>query len=73
MAIYVETTNEADVYLTSLDNYDQNYRIPGKAVDDWKMCLKYRERYASDTNILHIHLSFDARNWGWSQAASTAP
>jgi hypothetical protein len=72
VAVYVEATNEADVYLTSLDNYDCNYRIPGKAVDDWKMCPKYRERYASDSNVLHIHLNFDARNWDWSRKESTA-
>ncbi|MBN1359307.1 MAG: hypothetical protein JW993_01890 [Sedimentisphaerales bacterium] len=65
VAVYVETTGEADVYLTSLDNYDRNYRIPGKAVDDWKMCSMYREKYAADANVLHIHVRFDATNWRW--------
>ena len=65
VAVYVETSDEADVYLTSLDNYDRNYRTAGKKVDDWKMCPKHREKYASDANVLHIHMSFDARNWRW--------
>jgi hypothetical protein len=35
LAVYVEATNEADIYLTSLKNYDEKYRREGKAVDDW--------------------------------------
>ena len=65
IAVYVETTHEADVYLTSLENYDRNYRSPGKAIDDWKMGPKDRKRYASDCEVRHIHLSFDAKSWKW--------
>jgi len=32
----VETSEFADVYLASLDNYDDKYRgRAGKAIDDW--------------------------------------
>lgn len=65
VAVYVETADGADVYLTSLDNYDHKYRIPGRAVDDWKMTPRQRERYESDDDVRHIHLNFDARNWRW--------
>jgi Holliday junction resolvase len=65
IAIYVEATDEADVYLTSLENYDCNYRISGKAIDDWKMGPKDQKKYASDAEVQHIHLNFDAKNWKW--------
>jgi Holliday junction resolvase len=65
IAVYVETCDEADVYLTSLDNYDRHYRTPGKAIDDWKMGPKDRKRYASDGEVQHIHLSFQADHWKW--------
>ena len=65
IAVYVETTDQADVYMTSLENYDRNYRTPGKAIDDWKMGPRDRKKYASDAEVRHIHLSFDAKNWKW--------
>ena len=41
IAVYVETAAFADVYLTSLDNYDIRYRgVEGRKVDDWKMTKK---------------------------------
>jgi hypothetical protein len=49
IAIYVEATDYAEVYLTSLENYDQKYRgKKGKAIDDWKMKANYRKRYEED-------------------------
>lgn len=45
IAIYVETLNFAEIYLTSLNNYDSKYR--GKKVrkiDDWKMGEKNKEQ-----------------------------
>lgn len=65
VAVYVESTDHADVYLTSLRNYASKYRRPGKAIDDWKMGPKDREHYASDTSVKHIRLEFQAKNWAW--------
>ena len=63
IGIYVETANSADVYLTSLKNYDSKYRKKGGTLDDWKMNEKHRESYASDPNVKHIHIAFNARHW----------
>jgi Holliday junction resolvase-like predicted endonuclease len=66
IAIYVETSNSADLYLTSLKNYDEKYRgKEGKKIDDWKMTKKYNERYEKDPNIRHIKIEFQATNWNW--------
>jgi len=67
IAIYVETANFADVYLTSLENYDHRYRgKEGKAIDDWKMTKRDRERYGKDPNVMHIEIKFSPTNW-WNQ------
>lgn len=65
VAVYVETTDKADIYLTSLENYDQKYRRVGRAIDDWKMNPKDREAYASDPLVKHINLKFEELNWSW--------
>ncbi len=67
IAVYVETSESADIYLTSLKNYDEKYRgREGKAIDDWKMKKKDKERYEKDANIKHIKIEFHATNWDWS-------
>lgn len=64
IAIYVEATDYAEVYLTSLENYDQKYRgKKGKAIDDWKMTANYRKRYEEDTCVRHIRIDFRSTNW----------
>jgi len=64
IGVYVETTDFADVYLTSLENYDKNYRgREGKAIEDWKMAKKYRDQYADDPDVKHIRIEFQAGNW----------
>ncbi|MCC7175171.1 MAG: hypothetical protein IT159_08240 [Bryobacterales bacterium] len=64
IAVYVETAGEADLYLTSLENYDWKYRRRiDRKVDDWKMTQKDRDAYASDPAVKHVHLAFEARNW----------
>jgi hypothetical protein len=64
IAVYVEATNHADVFLTSEANYNANYRRPGRAIDDWKMGPTHRVTYASDPAVKHIRITFDAANWG---------
>lgn len=67
IAVYVEASEYADVYLTSLKNYDEKYRgRGGKAIDDWKMRKKHKERYKKDPNVKHIRIEFRATNWDWS-------
>jgi hypothetical protein len=67
VAVYVEATDCADIYLTSLDNYERNYRSrEGRIVDDWKMRDKDRRRYDEDPSVRHVALSFHFTNW-WKQ------
>jgi hypothetical protein len=64
IAIYVETSKFADIYLTSLNHYDTKYR--GKierAIDDWKMKNKYKEIYQEDVDVKHIRIEFQEVNW----------
>lgn len=62
IAVYVETTNYADVFLTSLENYDGKYRRERK-MDDWKMDSKHIENYKSDKKVMHLHIKFEPKNW----------
>ena len=64
IAVYVETLMSADVYLTSLENYDEKYRgRKGKAIDDWKMRKKAKELYEKDPDVKHIRIEFHPTNW----------
>ena len=64
IAVYVETTEYADLFLTSLDNYDTNYRISEKKViDNWKMSPSWFKRYDEDPEVKHLHLKFEATSW----------
>lgn len=66
IAVYVETLESADVYLTSLKNYDEKYRgSAGKAIDDWKMRDKDKEQYKKDLGIKHIRIEFNISKWSW--------
>lgn len=66
IAVYVETSKSADIYLTSLKNYDEKYRgREDKVVDNWKMRKKYKEQYEKDLDVKHIAIEFHARNWRW--------
>jgi hypothetical protein len=70
IAIYVETKYYADVYLTSLANYDMKYRGKvDKKIDDWKMRDNYRDIYQNDRGIKHIKFEFHPNNWVWSELA----
>jgi hypothetical protein len=65
IAVYIESTGQADIYLTSLKNYEAKYRRPGNKIDDWKMSLRSRTQYASDHAVRHIHITFEERRWTW--------
>jgi Holliday junction resolvase-like predicted endonuclease len=64
IAVYVETKNFADLFMTSLTNYDAKYRtVEGKAIDDWKMSPQWMRAYDKDSEVMHLHLRFEAGTW----------
>jgi hypothetical protein len=66
IAIYVESTDFADLFLLSLEHYDLNYRSNGvRAIDDWKMGEKYLKLYEKDIELKHIHMDFSDNFWNW--------
>ena len=66
IAIYVETENFADVYLTSLENYDNKYRGQGeRVIDTWKMGERDKQLYTKDPSVKHIRIKFCDTNWNW--------
>ncbi len=69
VAVYAECDTCADLFLTSLANYESKYR-PGKphAVDGWRMTERFIREYASDREVKHIRLDFKAENW-WKPMA----
>ena len=66
IAIYVESSEFADLFLLSLDHYDQQYRgNADRAIDDWKMGKKHRKSYESDPDVKHIRMDFSGSSWNW--------
>lgn len=67
VAVYVEMATSADLYLTSLEHFDQAY-CPSKscAIDAWKMGEKQKRTYEADNNVQHISVQFKATNWTFS-------
>lgn len=64
IAVYVETTEYADLFLTSLKNYDSKCRGSKKRViDNWKMRPKHLKAYDKDDNVMHLHLRLEGKNW----------
>jgi len=64
IAIYVETIDSADLYLTSFAHYDEKYRYrEGRKMDDWKMGPKYTEMYDNYPDVKHIRMTFSTTNW----------
>ena len=66
IAIYVESSDSGDLYLLSLERYDQEYRgEKNRALDTWKMGRRYTERYQADPKVRHIRMDFSGSSWGW--------
>jgi len=65
LTLYVDASNQADIFKTSLENYDISYRRNGKAIDDWKMGPKHQEKYMADPMVKHIKIKFEATTWPW--------
>ena len=73
IAAYVECDEFADLFLTSLANYDRKYRKEKRAVDGWGMTKKHTSAYAADTEVKHIHITFksEADKWWMLQPDSS--
>jgi len=65
MAVYVESSDTADLFLLSLDHFDRKYRKPNRVNDTWDMKKKDRERYENDPKVKHIHMDFSESSWEW--------
>jgi Holliday junction resolvase-like predicted endonuclease len=66
IAIYVERSNSADLFLTSLRNFEEKYQMKaGKAIIDWKMGKKHLHKYTEDSSIRHLQIKFESHNWDW--------
>lgn len=66
IAVYVEASDNADIFLTSLARYDEAYRgRRDRQMEDWKMSGGFQKRYADDPNIKHLHVQFDRTRWTW--------
>jgi hypothetical protein len=72
IAVYAECDTHADLFLTSLANYDKRYRVPRKAVDGWAMNQKSTNEYEADPEVKHISIDSKADNW-WKDKARSAP
>mgnify|MGYP004001393659 CR=1 FL=1 len=67
IGIYVESTEFADLFLLSLEHYDERYRgNANRAIDDWKMGPKHRELHSDDQELKHIHMDFLGTSWNWT-------
>lgn len=62
LAIYVEATQFADLYLVSLDHYESAYGAVGRVLYSWKMATRRQEVYASDPEVKHVRIEFTSTN-----------
>jgi Holliday junction resolvase len=64
LAIYIECELAADLFFTSLENYDQKYRVNKAAgTQAWSMNAIALGKYKDDPEIKHIHVEFEPTNW----------
>lgn len=67
IAVYVESTSCADMFLVSLEHYDSEYRgNRARQIDTWKMGAKYIKRYEGDPQVNHIKMDFTGSSWHWA-------
>jgi hypothetical protein len=72
LAVYVECGTSADLYLTSLDNYDRNYRTgTSRVIDGWRMSESAKHAYRRDPHVMHISFSLTIGNW-WHRELAAA-
>lgn len=64
IGIYVETTEYADLFLTSLKNFEDKYcQNPAKKLIAWKMRQKDFEAYRKDCETMHLHMDIKCEKW----------
>ncbi len=63
IAIYVETRQAADLYLTSLKNYETTYGRAATVIAGFQMTDKLKQKYASDRQVKDVHIEFSSRKW----------
>jgi Holliday junction resolvase-like predicted endonuclease len=63
LAIYIETRGGADLFLTSLENYDRNYGSEKATVQAWSMNTGSFQKYRIDNGVKHIHIEFTPHSW----------
>jgi hypothetical protein len=62
VAVYVEAARSADLYLMSLDHYDETYRPKkSRAIDTWKMGARDKKVYDTDRNVQHMEVAVARR------------
>jgi hypothetical protein len=69
----VECKNRADLFLTSLANYDKRYKVRGKAVDGWAMTEKHTTEYGADPESSTFALSSKPRTGGTTERGVLRP
>ena len=63
IAVYVETARYGDLFMCSLNHFDEEYRgAKAEQVDIWSMGRSKRDRYASDAQVVTIHVEFTQTN-----------
>ncbi len=64
VGVYVECEDVADLFLTSLANYERKYALGEKReVHGWGMTEKKVREYIADVEVKHIGMKFTAHNW----------
>ena len=58
IAVYVETEDYADFYLTSLTHFDAAYHSRS-----WQMSRKAKGAYDRDPHVAHVRLDFRQTSW----------
>ncbi len=72
VAVYVECATVADLFLTSLRNYDSKYSPKQeRAAHGWGMTTKHLRAYAVDPEVRHIGIQFKDENWSWEPVKRT--
>lgn len=73
IVVYAECDAHADLFLTSLANYDKKYRVAEKKVDGWTMTEKRTKEYGSDPETRHIRIEFKGVHWWEPESRSPKP
>jgi hypothetical protein len=53
----------ADLYLTSLKNYEAAYGRAATVIAGFQMTEKLKQKYASDPQVKNVHIEFSSRKW----------